>query len=301
MPKADRTNPDTEHANSSQQSVHPSTQLLQSGAKTLLGTGLPNLPHLPLGPKAGFLRGSVHAPKLPNPPHGHKGANESTTPSITASNTVRGPGLLFASTAVPSQSKSRASASNNSLLGQTYKPPSKEKIAKRGAVKIVSAMPTGEGIDSAISANPAASLASPIVQSCTPPVSEDISHHAKDVKMAKESEDSVHHRVTEENGTKTEKELPVREAKETAKSGVAGTSFISRNSNVTQDQNHKPSQPDVRSMPSTPSSTDHAEELKRFFVNANRRLCLSNLPAATTEADIRELLQKKANTDDKSM
>ncbi|KAB2570060.1 hypothetical protein DBV05_g11273 [Lasiodiplodia theobromae] len=185
--------------------------------------------------------------------------------------------------------------SNRSLLGQDYKPPTKERIAKRGAVKIV---PTSTPTTTAMTAATGKSMAlgATAIHSKEHASVQAEDHNRKHAD-GNEAPADAHCRYYAE--VKKVEEGPLQREKDAEEFAIHNAQAHGTSENMAIVA--RPSDGDIQTNKSFDakkiSSGSNGPDAVRndFLVNSGRRICMSNLPSGANDKDIQELVEKKAN------
>lgn len=240
---------------------------------------------IPAGRGLGLFPASSHAslaatsPQITGPPH-----NGSFNRSVNVA------------TRAPAQPRSNIPRDNNSLLGQGYQPPSKEKVAKRGAVKIVPATTSGATSRVAIESSSLKEVAYKRKQEAAEQMKEQESEREIAKKKA---EDEVHRRRLEEEAAVAKADADVQRHEEATAKAAAEKAYAGEVANglaLSTQSGHGGHQSSKESGATGSSEQPFSPAAKMdFFVNPGRRICISNLPPGATREDIHEFIEKKAN------
>lgn len=213
-------------------------------------------------------------------------------PRLNASNTG---GAVATSSPLAPLTSAQHNHSNKSLLGQDYKPPTKEKIAKRGAVKIV---PTSTPTTTAMAAATGKSMA---LGATAIHSKEHASMQADDHnrKHAGENNIQAEARCRYDAEVKKAEEGPLQREKNAEEvviqnaqaHGTAENIAIAARPSDGDSQTNKSF--DAKEFSSVSNGPDSVRN--DFLVNSGRRICMSNLPSGANDKDIQELIEKKAN------
>ncbi|KAL1614001.1 hypothetical protein SLS54_010071 [Diplodia seriata] len=183
---------------------------------------------------------------------------------------------------------------SKSLLGQDYKPPTKEKFAKRGAVKIVPAEDKAQK----------AKLGEEVARQA-----ENHDRKHKEAKEAKqEAFSSVEDAKEPEGETRRCRDAEIKMADKDALQSEKGIQKLaaqsgqaygaSRDVVVTAHPGNGDSQPIKKHAAERLSLEVNVSSAERsdFLVNSGRRICISNLPVGASDKDIHQLIEQKTNT-----
>ncbi|OJD32434.1 nudix hydrolase [Diplodia corticola] len=183
---------------------------------------------------------------------------------------------------------------NKSLLGQDYKPPTKEKLVKRGAVKMVLAEDKGAKakVESEAARQPEKHESK---HKEANKVKQEVRPGGENAKKEPEAESrrcgDTEIKMADGNAVQSEKgSQKLADQSNQVPAVGKGTKLATNLSNGD-------SQSGEEHVAKKPSSAKNALNAKPsdFLSNEGRRICISNLPVSATDKDIRQLIETKAN------
>ncbi|KAL1636142.1 hypothetical protein SLS58_009910 [Diplodia intermedia] len=194
----------------------------------------------------------------------------------------------------PFAPRTNTQQASKSLLGQDYKPPTKEKFAKRGAVKIVPAEDKAhkvklgeEAARQAESHDRKHKEAKETKQEAFPSV-EDAKEPEGETRRCRDAEI----KMADKDALQSEKGIQKLASQSGQAYGTSGNVVVTANPGNGGSQSSKKHAAETLSLENNASSAERSD----FLTNSGRRICISNLPAGASDKDIHQLIEQKTNT-----
>ncbi|GME65076.1 Nudix hydrolase [Neofusicoccum parvum] len=255
-------------------------------------------------PSTSGLRGSRHA-AAPAPAVSHPDPSGRTISSLQNTNPTDNNSAKIGIHA-PVNPRGIAQTSSKSLLGQGYRPPSKEKIAKRGAVRIVPLNPPGASFSTAVQKSHSGQhgeTSQDTVRLAAEAEAEASKSKQEAAKLAEEGQRKREAAKKAEEDARRREEQTMKETKENTcryeeeATKAAAEQLHARNAAddpLTSDNGGQATKKRPANATSCQPDMPTAER-EDFSINSGRRICISNLPSGADRKDIHELIDKKAN------